>query len=435
MAKLRARATADDGGFTIVELTIAMGLLAIVAASMAGLFWAAIGVAGASAHRTDAASIASREIEAMRAVPYTSLGFYGDQTGYPSGGKWVDPKDGQSYDVVTLGASTGTTAGQIQPLTPDPNAALNFKPDPMPENAQPIVQGGVQFSVQRYIVWANAQDASSTYVQAYKHTTVIVTWSDKVGAHSIRQDSIVYPGGQGKYNGAQGAPVTTTTSTTIALTPNAPTLDSISAPAQFQLNVSWTPSAAGAQPTSFIVEWSTASNMASATTSSSLASNINSYPITGLAPSTTYYVALIAYVNSTASPPSNVLSMVTQSQSASCVLGPLSVAGATSKSTTGTILQKNGHMSENLTLAWTTSGPCTDTYSVKAVDSSNQADPGSAYALTSSVGGNYSATVASANSKNWATGLHTFTVFDVTTGQPTVVVKTFKVCVFGVASC
>jgi type II secretory pathway pseudopilin PulG len=432
---LRGRQPSDESGFTIVELTIAMGLLAIVAASMAGLFWAAIGVAGMSAHRSDATSIASREIEAMRAVPYTSLGFYADQTGYPSGGKWVDPRDGQSYDVVTLGASTPSTPAQIQPVTPDPAAAVNFKPDPQPDDALPIVQGGVTFSVHRYIVWATAQDASSTYVQAYKHTTVIVTWSDRAGAHSIRQDSIVYPGGQGKYNGAQGAPVTTTTSTTVALTPNAPSLDSISAPAQFQLNVSWTPSAAGAQPTGFVVEWSTASNMALPTNGPVLTSNFNSYAITGLAPATTYYVAVIAYVNSTASPPSNVLSQNTQTQSASCVLGPLSVAGATSKSTTGTILQRNGKMSEDLTLSWTTSGPCTDTYSVKAVDSSNQPDLGSPYSLTTSVGGNFSATVSAANNKGWATGTHTFTVFDITTGQPTVVVKTFKVCVFGVASC
>jgi type II secretory pathway pseudopilin PulG len=433
---LRARRTSDESGFTIVELVIALGLLAIVAASMASLFWAAIGVAGMSAHRTDAASVASLEIESMRAVPYADLGFYADQTAYPAGGKWVDPRDGQSYDVVTLGSNTPSgKPAQVQPVTPDANAGLTFTPDPVPNNALPIVQGGVHYSVQRFIVWAGAKDASVTYVEAYKRTAVIVTWSDKAGAHSIRQDSIVYPGGQGKYDGAKGDPVTTTSTTTIALTPEAPSLDSISASAQFQLDVAWTPSASGAQPTSFVVEWSTEPNLSSPTNSPSLASNINSYTITGLSPSTTYYVAVIAYVNSTASPASNKLSQQTLAQTTSCVLGPLTVAGATSKSTSGTILQKNGRMSENLALSWTTSGPCADTYQVKAFNSSNQADPGSPYTLTSSVGGNYSGTVSAANNKGWGTGVHAFTVYDVTTGQATLVVKTFKVCVFGVASC
>jgi hypothetical protein len=91
-------------------------------------------------------------------------------------------------------------------------------------------------------------------------------------------------------------------------------------------------------------------------------------------------------------------------------------------------------MSENLTVSWSTSGPCTDAYQVAAVDPTNVADPGSPYPLTGS-GGSYNATIAASGSKSWAVGLHTFTVQDVSTNAPTSVVKTFKICVQGAASC
>src|SRR5205807_4771093 len=141
-------------------------------------------------HRTEAAAIASREIEAMRAVPYASVGFYGDETGYVS--------TFESHTTVTLAGSTpaGVTP-LIQPQRPDPSASLGYAPDPDPANANPIVQSNVAFTVRRYVVWVNAQDASTTYTNAYKQLTVIASWSDAVGAHNVRQDSLLYPGGQG----------------------------------------------------------------------------------------------------------------------------------------------------------------------------------------------------------------------------------------------
>jgi hypothetical protein len=37
--------------------------------------------------------------------------------------------------------------------------------------------------------------------------------------------------------------------------------------------------------------------------------------------------------------------------------------------------------------------------------------------------------------KGWSSGVHTFTVYDVSTASGTNVVKTFKVCVNGSAAC
>jgi hypothetical protein len=187
--------------------------------------------------------------------------------------------------------------------------------------------------------------------------------------------------------------------------------------------------------TSYSIEYSTdpsfpAGNFA---VIAGLAPSITSYTVTGLAPSTTYFFEVVAYAGAQVTTADSV-SATTAALSGGCTLGGLNIVGATSLSTTGTILATNGKMSENLTLSWSTTGSCNDTYEVNAVDSTNSPDPGSPYVLTGSSGA-YSATVASYGSKGWAIGLHTFTVRDVSTSSATSVVKTFTVCARGASSC
>ena len=136
---------------------ISIAVLAMVSAPLAGAFWSAIRTAGVASHPTDGASIASREIEGMRAVPYSMVGFYADQPGYVS--------TFEGFTTVSLGSSSPASGNipQIQPERPDPNAATGYAPDPYPANATAIVQGSVKYSVLRYVVWIDAKDASSTY--------------------------------------------------------------------------------------------------------------------------------------------------------------------------------------------------------------------------------------------------------------------------------
>src|SRR4051794_4388199 len=128
----RVQTSNDEGGFTIIELVAALGILSIVAASLAGVFWSAIRTAGNATHRSDAAAIASREIESMRSFRYADIGFYADQApGYAA--TFTDPDTGQVLNTVTLGTTTPTgSPSNIQPVTPDPNAATTYDPDPDP---------------------------------------------------------------------------------------------------------------------------------------------------------------------------------------------------------------------------------------------------------------------------------------------------------------
>ncbi|MCU1468106.1 MAG: hypothetical protein JWM72_4034, partial [Actinomycetia bacterium] len=287
------REAGGQGGFTIVELVISMALLAIIAAPLANVFWSGLRTASAAAHRTDGASVASREIERMRAVPYGQVGFYVDEPGYSS--------TFETLSTVTLGSvspSTGKLVPQIEPTTPDPNAATGYAPDPDPANASSIVLGGIHYSVVRSIVWINAQDASSTFDKAYKRLTVVVTWTDQVGVHNVQQDSVLYPGGLGAYSGPMGGASTTTT-TAATFPPSSPALPSITplaSPAdETQVPLSWTQPAGGTAPTSYSIEYSTNPSFPAGNFSvvAGLSPSILSYTVTSLTPDTTYYFEII----------------------------------------------------------------------------------------------------------------------------------------------
>jgi hypothetical protein len=110
---------------------VALGLLTIFIGGVTGVFMAGLRTAGSANHRTDASSLATREIEAMHAVPYGNLGFYNDQTAYVA--------TFEGYTTVSLRATTPAgSPSATQPQTPDPSAAPNFNPDPDATNANPI---------------------------------------------------------------------------------------------------------------------------------------------------------------------------------------------------------------------------------------------------------------------------------------------------------
>jgi prepilin-type N-terminal cleavage/methylation domain-containing protein len=407
-----------ESGFTVIELCVALSILAIVAAGMAPVFWNAIKTAGVANHRTAGAAIASREMEAMRSVPYASVGLYENQAGYAS--------YFESLETVTLG-STAPSPALIEP-----------------EDAAPEVQRGVSYTIQRRIVWIDAEDGSSTYTDAYKRLTSLVSWTDASGPHTVRQDSVLYPGGQGQYTGPKGASSATTTTTTSLLAPVAPVLAAAVVPldpeGRTEIDLAWSQPNGGAPVTSYTVEYSTDSSFPSGSTNAiaNLPASASSYPVTALSSSTLYYFRVTAHASAQTAV-SNAVSATTLAQPvATCVIGALTVTGATSLRTTGTILKKHGNkqeMSENLTLGFQTTGPCSGSYLVKAIAPDGTTDQGSPYPLLANGSGSYSGTVASNSQQGWSVGLHTFTVWNITTNSATTAVKTFKVCAVGSSTC
>jgi fibronectin type III domain protein len=231
-----------------------------------------------------------------------------------------------------------------------------------------------------------------------------------------------------------------TTSTTVVLSPSAPVLNTITGLAdpagQTQVPLSWSQPAGGAAVTSYTIAYSTSSAFPSGSISlvAGLAPSIKNYTVTSLTADTTYYFEIIAYAGANTATSNSQSFATLPVSSATCHLGALSVSGTTTLSTTGTILETNGKVDENLALSMTTTGNCAHSYSVKATDPTSSADPGSPYPLTGNAG-TFTATVLSYGSKSWAIGVHTFTVWDQTNNSATTVVKTFKICARGSATC
>jgi prepilin-type N-terminal cleavage/methylation domain-containing protein len=169
---------AGERGFTLIELVMALTLLSIVIAGVAGVFNAAVRTSGDDLHRATAVGLATRATEELGTYPYDSLGL---------------------PDGTTPGGAPGCDAG-VAMATVDPSIAVAAS-DPA------TVTAGITYRLSRCITWARA---STGQADAYKGTTVIVAWTDQGGPHVARQDSSVYPGGRGPH--VDGVPTTTTTS-------------------------------------------------------------------------------------------------------------------------------------------------------------------------------------------------------------------------------
>jgi len=411
-------------GFTLLEMMVAVLILAIVFTAFASVLTSGLRTADASTHRTEGFTIATREIEGMHAVPYNELGFYSDQ----------GPSSWETDTTVILGSCS--TACGITPLV---------------EPTGTDTEAGITYSIDRYVYWLGATAVSppaasspstTTDTQAYKGVTVTVTWTDRVGTHTVEQDSIIYPGGLGTYAGAGSG--TTTTSTTVSVAPGAPGTPTLwptqPAPSPSsdgqEIDVSVPPATSGGTPQSYYLQYST---------DPTFTTGIGQvdYPITpntqvqvqGLAASTTYYFRAYATNAAGTSPYSGSLSATTPAPATTTTTSAstsTTVAGSTTTSTTTTTLpcsvgsftistktsgktylaNKTGAMTENIGLSVNVTGSCSASITVASSGTNGAADPGSPYPLSGpSSGGQWSGTIASSGSTAWTLGTHTMTVY------------------------
>jgi len=148
-------ASTDDRGFTLVEVLIAMVLVAIISLSLAGLFAKAVSATHAARYQTSTATLAEQKLEQLRALTW---GFDSSGQNLPvsdttsdislaiptNAGQGLNPSPANSLNVNTAGyvdfldaagswVGTGTTPPgtatfirrwNIQPLPTNPNNTL-----------------------------------------------------------------------------------------------------------------------------------------------------------------------------------------------------------------------------------------------------------------------------------------------------------------------
>ncbi|MCU1450918.1 MAG: Fibronectin type domain [Acidimicrobiales bacterium] len=389
---------------------MSLTILAIGVFGMIPVYLSSLKTASIGANRARALALATRDVEAFRSVPYCEIGFATSQTGYTS--TWTDPANNTSYSTVTV---------------TDPNANISGPSGPNETVA------GQTYSFARYVLWATGKTptgatTTSTYPQAYKRTVVIVSWSDRGGSHSARQDSEIYPGGLGTYVagncGANGSPGTQTP-------PSPPTnftATTAASPAgQNEIDLAWTKPSVGTFD-KYIVALSTDNFDTSHIITNNLSAASTSYAASGLAPGTTYQFQVYAVQNSTGyQAASGQASASTQngSPSVNCSVGlvTFSPTGADQAANAASLTVATVSVSAH------TTGTCP--YLQLAYTSVEGAATITTVALVQGSPGVWTASMN--GTTNWSIGNHVIAVEDAT-GTP-LVQGNFIVCSAGKATC
>jgi prepilin-type N-terminal cleavage/methylation domain-containing protein len=202
---MRTRAASDAGtterGFTLVELLIALLVLAIVMVALAPAFYGNMRAASATNYRSTATGLAVAAIEQMRGFPYYSVG-YSSSANDPQLCQTNNPNPTQDPAVENV-------PSRYAILDPANAPRHNLYNGPLNPYTPP--GGVIPYTITRCIYWVPASPGTitggvqaPTYLGAYKQTLVWVQW--KVGGLSwqVSETSAIYPGGEGTYstNGA-----------------------------------------------------------------------------------------------------------------------------------------------------------------------------------------------------------------------------------------
>jgi Tfp pilus assembly protein PilV len=379
--------TQGEWGFSLVEALTALTVLSVGVFGTMQLFLGTMRTTSVASARTHAASIAAREIESMRAIPYGALGF-----GVSSGAA-------ASFEGATT-VFVGDTAAKTSPTG-------------SPETAE-----GVSFAITRAIVWVS----QGSYVNQYKRVVAMISWHDQAGSHSVRQDALVYPGGLGPYGGG-GA--TTTTSTTTALTPGTPsgltaTADTLNPTTQIDL--AW--AAGSPSATTFEVQHAQDSAFTAATVDTTTQpGTTTSFNKTGLSPGTTFFWRVRALSGAQHSAWSNTAQGATQAVAAQpCTAG-------TANATPSAVDRKNGSSNQlktSVVVSVNTTGTCTGLF-IRLTPQTTQLTQN----LAQGSGGVWSTTI-DANAYDWNIGQKTVQVVD---GANVLASIALQICAYDAKAC
>lgn len=208
----------------MVELMVSLTILAIGMVGVVGVFNSSFSVAAGASTRSKAVSLATREVEAFRAMRYSE---------------------------VPVSDATTTATDQI---------------------------GGRAFTIEKAVTWLN----ETTVNQAYKQATVAVSWEDGSGIHQVHQSTILYPGGLGPFAATpSSAPAPSSNA------PSAPTVLTAALPAGADgdtgVNLTWTmPTTSLELVDRFVIQYSTNSFAAVHEVTSTIPPDSRDFRVTGL---------------------------------------------------------------------------------------------------------------------------------------------------------
>jgi type II secretory pathway pseudopilin PulG len=166
----RSRARAE-GGFTLIEVTIAMGLAAFAFAALGTAMAGGLRTLAVEKTRARANEVATEAIEDLQRLSYDGLGVCASAASTPPSGL-NDP-----VLLPNCPAGAANTYGQ-QPCDTT-TAGLNI-----PAARYTCTRLGRTYTVTRYVVYATPE-------HTVKRLAVFVDWNDQVGAHQVTQQSSI----------------------------------------------------------------------------------------------------------------------------------------------------------------------------------------------------------------------------------------------------
>lgn len=360
-------------GFTIIELVASLTVLSIGIFGVMSVMMSSFSVATTSGNRTQAVAVASWEAEKLRAIPYSSVGFETNQPGYAA----TDNGDA----TVTLATGEARTT---------------------PHGSETV--GPRTYTITRSIVWGAATAGTTTYSAAYKKASVAVSWSDRAGAHTARQSTIVYPGGLGPYA------TTTTTTAPPCGTPSPPTALTAAVPVDIAgsstVNLTWVPPLiAFPAIASWVIEYSTNNFATTNQVTNTQPPSATAYSLSGLAASTTYQFRVAGKsVCGTVSASTPIASATTTAGvNLDCSYGRATITpSAIKRNNNGS----NATLSADAAVVVNTVGPCTGLH----LTYQSQVGSTTTLAMTGS-NGVWSALVDGTHT-GWDIGVHTIALYD-----------------------
>jgi len=217
MRAWRTRSAAqDESGFTIIEMVVALGLIAIVATGFLTSVSFGFRTIAVARQRQTASELATKALEHLRDVPYDNI--YEDIT--PSHNTdsthpdyWVDDS-GPTYDVN--GSTSGGVEDMIVPAAGDPPGAVQHILDP-------VTVGSTVMELYAYATWVD--DSGIVGTHDYKRVTVVVRYKapSAGGVNQILRSSTLFSKGTVTIDSPSSTTTTTAPGSTTTTTPSSTT--------------------------------------------------------------------------------------------------------------------------------------------------------------------------------------------------------------------
>lgn len=337
----------------MVELIMAMLVLAIVMTALAPAYYGLLKAAATTSQRSVANGLAVAATENIRAFPYGEIGYY-----------------------PAVPAGSDCPGDPNQPVDPNANPVVLTSSTPLSLGVTTKTVGRLTYTIQSCVNWVTASIATDP--SAYKQSVVTVTWTANGITGRVEQTSAIYPGGEGPYCPNQTCPASATTTTSTPLVPPSPPTNVVATDDATNpdntIDVSWT-APPGAPNTAQYYVYYTTNNPGSGDITADGQPYTTSPLVTGtsttitVGPNTKYYIEVATVVADDTSSPSSPVSAKTTNGPTTTTTSATTVAGST-------------------TTTSTTLGACSiNSLSVSPPpggDSSNHKDHKSVVALTSS---------------------------------------------------